>query len=248
MQVGVLGVVDWHEMLDTSSPAYTSVASVVLERTVGRDRGEGRHRLHPGHRVHLGLRRPAGRLPRAVRRRARRGLLPVLRAAAPAAGVPDRRAADDGRGHRGRVRDRPADLDPGADPAADGGDGAGPGARPDPRAHRAAPPPADAAPAVPDVALPAAQHRRRARLDRDLRVRRQERPRPAPDRAVAAVDRRRRRRVRALGAREASGRSGPRQIHEHYLHADPLLLDFDEEDLANTAVTGGGPRGGSKRS
>ena len=35
MQVGVLGVVNWHEMLDTSSPAYTSVASVVLERTVG---------------------------------------------------------------------------------------------------------------------------------------------------------------------------------------------------------------------
>ncbi len=35
MQVGVLGVVDWHQMLDTSSTAYTSVASLVLERTVG---------------------------------------------------------------------------------------------------------------------------------------------------------------------------------------------------------------------
>ena len=35
MQVGVLGVVNWHEMLDTSSPAYTSVASLLLERTVG---------------------------------------------------------------------------------------------------------------------------------------------------------------------------------------------------------------------
>jgi fructoselysine transporter len=35
MQIGVLGVVDWHEMLDTSSSAYTSVASVLLERTLG---------------------------------------------------------------------------------------------------------------------------------------------------------------------------------------------------------------------
>jgi amino acid transporter len=35
MQVGILGVVDWREMLDTSSPAYTSVASLVLERTLG---------------------------------------------------------------------------------------------------------------------------------------------------------------------------------------------------------------------
>ncbi len=35
MQVGVLGVVDWHQMLDTNSQAYTSVASLVLERTVG---------------------------------------------------------------------------------------------------------------------------------------------------------------------------------------------------------------------
>ena len=35
MQVGVLGVVDWHEMLDESSPAYTSVVSLVLERSWG---------------------------------------------------------------------------------------------------------------------------------------------------------------------------------------------------------------------
>jgi len=35
MQVGVLGVVDWHEMLNQSSPAYTSVVSVVLERSWG---------------------------------------------------------------------------------------------------------------------------------------------------------------------------------------------------------------------
>jgi amino acid transporter len=35
MQVGVLGVVDWHEMLDQSSPAYTSVVSLVLERSWG---------------------------------------------------------------------------------------------------------------------------------------------------------------------------------------------------------------------
>jgi len=35
MQVGVLGVVNWHEMLNTNSPAYTSVASVLLERTWG---------------------------------------------------------------------------------------------------------------------------------------------------------------------------------------------------------------------
>jgi amino acid transporter len=35
MQVGILGVVNWHEMLDQNSPAFTSVASVVLERTLG---------------------------------------------------------------------------------------------------------------------------------------------------------------------------------------------------------------------
>ena len=35
MQVGVLGVVNWHEMLNTSSPAYTSVVSLLLERTLG---------------------------------------------------------------------------------------------------------------------------------------------------------------------------------------------------------------------
>ena len=35
MQVGVLGVVNWHEMLDPKSPAFQSVASVVLERTLG---------------------------------------------------------------------------------------------------------------------------------------------------------------------------------------------------------------------
>jgi fructoselysine transporter len=35
MQIGVLGVVDWHEMLNTNSAAYTSVASVVLERSWG---------------------------------------------------------------------------------------------------------------------------------------------------------------------------------------------------------------------
>ena len=34
MQVGVLGVVNWHEMLNTSSPAYTSVVSLLLERTL----------------------------------------------------------------------------------------------------------------------------------------------------------------------------------------------------------------------
>lgn len=35
MQVGVLGVVDWHRMLDPDSPAYKSVASVVLSETWG---------------------------------------------------------------------------------------------------------------------------------------------------------------------------------------------------------------------
>jgi amino acid transporter len=35
MQIGVLGVVDWHEMLNTNSPAYTSVVSLLLERTWG---------------------------------------------------------------------------------------------------------------------------------------------------------------------------------------------------------------------
>jgi amino acid transporter len=35
MQVGILGVVNWHQMLDQSSSAYTSVASLVLERSWG---------------------------------------------------------------------------------------------------------------------------------------------------------------------------------------------------------------------
>jgi amino acid transporter len=35
MQVGILGVVNWHEMLNANSQAYTSVASLVLERTLG---------------------------------------------------------------------------------------------------------------------------------------------------------------------------------------------------------------------
>jgi fructoselysine transporter len=35
MQVGILGVVDWHEMLDQNSVAFQSVASLVLERTLG---------------------------------------------------------------------------------------------------------------------------------------------------------------------------------------------------------------------
>jgi amino acid transporter len=35
MQVGILGVVNWHEMLDPNSQAFQSVASVVLERTLG---------------------------------------------------------------------------------------------------------------------------------------------------------------------------------------------------------------------
>jgi amino acid transporter len=34
-QIGVLGVVKWQEMLDTSSQAYTSVVSLLLERTWG---------------------------------------------------------------------------------------------------------------------------------------------------------------------------------------------------------------------
>ena len=35
MQIGVLGVVNWHDMLDTNSAAYSSVASVVLQKTWG---------------------------------------------------------------------------------------------------------------------------------------------------------------------------------------------------------------------
>src|SRR3954462_10133121 len=35
MPVGILGVVNWHEMLDQNSQAFTSVASLVLERTLG---------------------------------------------------------------------------------------------------------------------------------------------------------------------------------------------------------------------
>ncbi|MCG7310178.1 APC family permease, partial [Brachybacterium sp. ACRRE] len=35
LQIGVLGVVDWREMLDQDSQAYTSVVSLVLQRTLG---------------------------------------------------------------------------------------------------------------------------------------------------------------------------------------------------------------------
>jgi fructoselysine transporter len=35
LQIGVLGVVDWREMLDENSPAFTSVVSLVLQRTLG---------------------------------------------------------------------------------------------------------------------------------------------------------------------------------------------------------------------
>jgi len=35
MQIGVLGVVNWHEMANTNSQAYSSVASVVLQRAWG---------------------------------------------------------------------------------------------------------------------------------------------------------------------------------------------------------------------
>lgn len=35
LQIGILGVVDWHEMLKTDSTAYTAVVSVMLERTWG---------------------------------------------------------------------------------------------------------------------------------------------------------------------------------------------------------------------
>jgi amino acid transporter len=35
MQIGILGVVNWHDMLNTSSQAYTSVASLVLQRSFG---------------------------------------------------------------------------------------------------------------------------------------------------------------------------------------------------------------------
>jgi fructoselysine transporter len=35
MQVGVLGVIDWHQMLNQNSQAYTSVVSLLLERTWG---------------------------------------------------------------------------------------------------------------------------------------------------------------------------------------------------------------------
>src|SRR4051794_18220389 len=35
MQIGVLGVVDWHQMLKQSSPEFTSVVSVVLQRSWG---------------------------------------------------------------------------------------------------------------------------------------------------------------------------------------------------------------------
>jgi fructoselysine transporter len=35
MQVGILGVVDWHRMLDPQSPAFNAVASVVLNETWG---------------------------------------------------------------------------------------------------------------------------------------------------------------------------------------------------------------------
>jgi len=41
MQVGVLGAVDWHEMTNTKSAAYKSIASVVLERAWGSGVADG---------------------------------------------------------------------------------------------------------------------------------------------------------------------------------------------------------------
>ena len=84
MQIGVLGVVDWHEMLNQNSPAYTSVVSLVLERSWGATAAKIVTvfiLITAFTSVFAGL--LAG-IAGAVRRRPRRRLLQVLRTTAPA--------------------------------------------------------------------------------------------------------------------------------------------------------------------
>ena len=161
LNVGVVGVVPWQQ-----------VAALGLRRVArGDDRmgphgGGRRHRAHRRHGDRIGVRRPAGRLARAVQRRARPGLLRGLRPDAPAARLPAHRAAGHGRPHRRRIAARPDDRDQ----HADDGRGARTGDRTDHRADRVAPAPTGAAPPVPAVALSGAQHPGAGRMGVRVRV------------------------------------------------------------------------------
>ena len=98
---------------------------------------------------------------------------------------------------------------------------------------------------VQDVPVPAAQHPGRPGLAGDLRLRGQERARACT-----------RSSCRCSGSPSARGRSllwarskrewpfGPKHIEEQYLNADPRLLELDEEDLAEPlrAATSAGAR------
>ncbi|CAK7283176.1 putative 1-deoxy-D-xylulose 5-phosphate synthase [Streptomyces misionensis JCM 4497] len=172
-------------------------------RGAGEDLGPGGrrhgHRAHPDHRVRLGVHGPAGRLPGAVRRGARPGLLPAVRAAAPPPPLPDPGPGHHGRDHRRRLPDRPAHRSRHPDPVTHHGDGDRPGARPDRRADGAACPAAGAAPAVPDVALPGARPRGLRRLVRDLRLRRPQLTGPPPHRMVPGLARPRLRGLPGVG-------------------------------------------------
>ncbi len=116
MQIGVLGVVDWHEMLNESSPAYTSVVSLVLERSWGATAAKivtvfilvtAFTSVFAG--LLAGSRVPYDAARDGVFFKAYARLHPQAR-------VPDLRPAHDGRRHRRWLRDRPADLDHHADP------------------------------------------------------------------------------------------------------------------------------------
>ena len=69
LQIGMLGVIDWHRMTDPGDIAATSVASAVMEETWGKGAARHGHGPDPHHSVRLCLHRSAGRLARSVRRR-----------------------------------------------------------------------------------------------------------------------------------------------------------------------------------
>ena len=213
LQIGTLGVIDWHRMTDPNDIASTSVASAVLEKTWGKGAADTVTVLiliTAFASVFTGL-LGGSRVP--VRRRPRTGLLPAVR-----------QAARRGTASRcwglatmgvitaiGFLIGRHTDLatliqllttvmvivQALAQIA---------------RRDGAAQPPAGPAPPVQDVAVPGAQPGRPGRLARHLRLRGQELARPPPHRMVAGLARARHRRVRCCGrASRRSGRSGRRR-------------------------------------
>ena len=133
LQIGTLGVIDWHRMTDPHDIASTSVASAVLEKTWGKGAADTVTVLilvTAFASVFTGL-LGGSRVPYdAARERVFFRPYARMHAAAPLPGVG---AGHHGRHHRDRLPDRPAHRPPDADPAAHHGDGDRAGARADPR-------------------------------------------------------------------------------------------------------------------